>query len=103
MVDSVAVGQQYEGDERIVLFVILEDNVSLDDALQKKIKIEIRDRCSPRHVPALLIQTSAIPYTLNGKKVELAIKKLIHGQAVKNKDSLSNPESLVFYETLQLA
>lgn len=103
VVDSVAVGQQYEGDERIVLFVILEDNVSLDDALQKKIKIEIRDRCSPRHVPALLIQTSAIPYTLNGKKVELAIKKLIHGQAVKNKDSLSNPESLVFYETLQLA
>ena len=100
--DSVAVGQQWEGDERIVLFVILNDSNTLDDDLKTRIKIEIRDRCSPRHVPALIIETSAIPYTLNGKKVEIAIKKLIHGEQVKNKDSLSNPESLGFYETLQL-
>lgn len=100
--DSVVVGQQWDGDERIVLFVILESNATFNDELQRKIKTEIRDRCSPRHVPAVIVETKAIPYTLNGKKVELAIKKLIHNQEVKNKDSLSNPDCLDFYENLKL-
>jgi acetoacetyl-CoA synthetase len=98
--DSVAVGQLWAGDERIILFVILNEGQALTDALTKTIKNSIRDKCSPRHVPALIIQTLAIPYTLNGKKVEVAIKKLLHGEAVKNKDALSNPESLDFYEQL---
>ena len=100
--DSVAVGQRWDGDERIILFIILNDGAVLDDDLQSTVKKAIKDKCSPRHVPALIIETKAIPYTLSGKKVELAIKKLIHGEAVKNKDALSNPESLVFYQELTL-
>ncbi|MDX2426826.1 MAG: acetoacetate--CoA ligase [Cycloclasticus sp.] len=98
--DSVAVGQRWDGDERIVLFVILNTGVEFNDSLKETIKIAIRDKCSPRHVPALIIETVAIPYTLNGKKVEVAIKKLIHGETVKNKDALLNPESLDFYQQL---
>lgn len=95
--DSVAVGQRWQDDERIILFVILKDDQQINTKLINNIKQEIRERCSPRHVPALIIQTPAIPYTLNGKKVEVAIKSLIHGETVKNKDALSNPESLDFY------
>ncbi|MEO1956692.1 MAG: acetoacetate--CoA ligase [Methylophilaceae bacterium] len=98
--DSVAIGQRWDGDERIILFIILNDGAVFNEALQTSIKKAIRDKCSPRHVPALVIETKAIPYTLSGKKVELAIKKLIHGEAVKNKDALSNPESLDFYQQL---
>ncbi|MBL4744571.1 MAG: acetoacetate--CoA ligase, partial [Cycloclasticus sp.] len=99
--DSVAVGQRWDGDERIILFIILNDSAVFNDALQTIIRKAIRDKCSPRHVPALIIETKAIPYTLSGKKVELAIKKLIHGEDVKNKDALSNPESLDFYHNLK--
>lgn len=98
--DSVAVGQRWDGDERILLFIMLNDGAVFNDDLQISIKKAIRDKCSPRHVPALIIETKAIPYTLSGKKVELAIKKLIHGENVKNKDALSNPESLDFYQQL---
>ncbi|MEO1888894.1 MAG: acetoacetate--CoA ligase [Cycloclasticus sp.] len=100
IVDSVAVGQRWDGDERILLFIILNDGAVFNDALQISLKKAIKDKCSPRHVPALIIQTNAIPYTLSGKKVELAIKKLLHGEEVKNKDALSNPESLDFYQQL---
>jgi len=79
---------------------MLNDGAVFNDDLQISIKKAIRDKCSPRHVPALIIETKAIPYTLSGKKVELAIKKLIHGENVKNKDALSNPESLDFYQQL---
>ena len=98
--DSVAVGQRWDGDERIILFIILNDGAVLDDDLQNTVKKAIKDKCSPRHVPALIIETKAIPYTLSGKKVELVIKKLIHGEVVKNKDALSNPDSLDFYQQL---
>ena len=98
--DSVAVGQRWDGDERIILFIILNDGAVFNEALQTTIKKAIRDKCSPRHVPALIIKTKAIPYTLSGKKVELVIKKLIHGEVVKNKDALSNPDSLDFYQQL---
>jgi acetoacetyl-CoA synthetase len=100
--DSVAVGQRWDGDERIILFVILNDGAVFNNDLQVTIKKAIKDKCSPRHVPALIIETKAIPYTLSGKKVELAIKKLIHGESVKNKDALSNPDSLDFYQQLSL-
>ena len=98
--DSVVVGQRWEGDERLILFVKLIDDKALDDDLVRQIKTQIRDKCSPRHVPSILIQTPDIPYTLNGKKVEVAIKKLIHGEDVKNKDALANPQSLAFYSDL---
>jgi acetoacetyl-CoA synthetase len=92
--DSVAVGQQYEGDERIILFVKLAADQALTEELKRKINQQIRTNCSPRHVPAVILETADIPYTLNGKKVEIAVKKIIHGQEVKNKDALANPESL---------
>jgi acetoacetyl-CoA synthetase len=98
--DSVAVGQKWNGDERIILFVKLHDGEPLSDTLIATIRKEIRQRCSPRHVPEVIINTPNIPYTLNGKKVEVAIKKMIHGESVKNKDALANPESLDFYNNL---
>ena len=92
--DSVVVGQQYNGDERVILFVKLNEGFKLSDELKKKIFGLIRSNCSPRHVPAVILDTPDIPYTLNGKKVEVAVKKIIHGKDVKNKDALRNPECL---------
>ncbi len=92
--DSVIVGQQYQGDERVVLFVKLQPGVQLNDQLIVKIKTNIRNNCSPRHVPAIIKQVNDVPYTLNGKKVEVAVKKIIHGEDVLNRDALKNPESL---------
>lgn len=95
--DSVVVGKKLDGDEIVVLFIILNAGYQLDEALIKKIKTTIRDNCSPRHVPAIIKEVPEIPYTINGKKVEIAVKQIIHGQKVKNRDALANPESLEFY------
>lgn len=92
--DSVIVGQQFQGDERVVLFVKLAEGYILDDDLVKKLKSSIRSACSPRHVPAIIKTVKDVPYTLNGKKVEVAVKKIIHGEDVLNRDALKNPESL---------
>ena len=92
--DSVVIGQQFEEDERIILFVKLNEGFELSDELKKKIASLIRSNCSPRHVPAVILTTTDVPYTLNGKKVEVAVKKIIHGKDVKNKDALRNPECL---------
>jgi len=92
--DSVIVGQQWHGDERVVLFVKLKAGITLDEDLMKLIKSNIRKGCSPRHVPAIIKQVNDVPYTLNGKKVEVAVKKIIHGQDVLNRDALKNPQSL---------
>jgi acetoacetyl-CoA synthetase len=100
--DSVVVGQQYEGDERVVLFVKMKRGFDLTEELQKKIRANIRSQCSPRHVPAVILTTPDVPYTINGKKVEVAVKKLIHGQEVKNQDALRNPECLEFYRQVMI-
>jgi acetoacetyl-CoA synthetase len=96
--DSVIVGQRYQGDERVVLFVQLHPGFELDEILTQKIKANIRKGCSPRHVPALIKKVTGIPYTLNGKKVEVAIKKIINGEPVLNRDALKNPETLEQYQ-----
>jgi len=95
--DSVVVGKKEDGDELVVLFVKMNDRVELNEELLKKIKTQIRKNCSPRHVPAIIKAVPDIPYTINGKKVEVAVKKIIHGLEVKNKDALTNPECLNFY------
>ena len=100
VLDSLVVGQDWDNDVRIILFVTLREGVQLSDDLQKKIKATIRQNASPRHVPAKIIAVEAIPYTISGKKVELAVRKIIHGQEVKNKDALANPESLDLYVDL---
>ncbi len=92
--DAVVVGQKYHDDERVILFVKLANAYKLDDELKQKISSAIRTNCSPRHVPAVILETIDIPYTLNGKKVEVAVKKIIHGQEVKNRDALANPGCL---------
>jgi acetoacetyl-CoA synthetase len=99
--DSVVVGQKWQDDVRVVLFVTLAEGRKLDEALVKKIKTAIRDACSPRHVPAKVIQVSEIPYTINMKKVELAVRNVIHGEPVTNRDALANPDCLSQYECLE--
>ncbi len=100
--DSVVVGQQYHGDERVILFVMLKKGFRLDEVLLKKIKKMIRTNCSPRHVPAVIIKTPGVPYTINGKKVEVAVKKLIHGEEVLNRDALANPGVLDFFKEVTI-
>jgi len=95
--DSLVVGQNWENDVRVILFVKLAVGSKLDDDLRKRIKATIRTNASPRHVPAKIIEVPDVPYTLNMKKVELAVKKIIEGKEVLNRDALSNPESLDFY------
>jgi acetoacetyl-CoA synthetase len=98
--DSVVVGQNWKNDVRVLLFVKLAQGCELTDALKKKIRNNIREGASPRHMPKKIIAVPAVPYTLNMKKVELAVKKVLEGQPVLNKDALSNPEALDYYADL---
>jgi acetoacetyl-CoA synthetase len=100
VLDSLVVGQDWDNDVRIILFVKLRDGQQLTEDLIKTIKATIRQNASPRHVPAKIIEVDDIPYTISGKKVELAVRKVIHGQEVKNKDALANPGSLDLYNDL---
>ena len=95
--DSLAVGQNYQGDQRVILFVKLAPGYTLTDELKDKIRRTLRENASPRHVPALILETPDIPYTLNMKKVESAVTNIINGRTVSNKDALINPGSLEFY------
>ena len=100
VMDSLVVGQDWDNDVRVILFVKLREEVNLNETLTKKIKDTIRRNTTPRHVPAKIISIAEIPYTISGKKVELAVRKIIHSQEVKNKDALANPETLSYYENL---
>ena len=99
--DSVVIGQNWKNDIRVILFVQLAAGQELTDELKNKIKQTIRTNASPRHVPAKILSVPAVPYTLNMKKVELAVKKIVQGQPVLNKDALSNPEVLDYYADLE--
>jgi acetoacetyl-CoA synthetase len=96
--DSLAIGQNFKDDQRVILFVKLAPGFALTDELKDKIRKTLRENASPRHVPALILETPDIPYTLNMKKVESAVTNIINGRAVSNKDALINPESLQYYE-----
>ncbi|WP_421869184.1 acetoacetate--CoA ligase [Motiliproteus sp.] len=98
--ESIAVGQRWQDDLRVVLFVVLQPGCQLDDELIKTIKATIRANTTPRHVPAKVIQVADIPRTISGKIVEVAVTKVIHNEAVKNTDALANPEALEFYRDL---
>ena len=103
VIDSVAVGQNIDQDERIILFLKLKDNEVLSEQIENEIKQLIRTKCSPRHIPELVIQVRDIPYTLNGKKIEIAVKQIVNGEKVTNIESISNPECLEEYENLNYA
>jgi len=99
--DSVAIGQSWQGDQRIVLFVKLNEGYQLTEELKNEVRKTLRENASPRHVPAKIIEVPDVPYTLNMKKVESAVTNIIHGRPVLNRDSLINPESLDYYENLK--
>lgn len=98
--DSLVIGQNWEGDERVILFIKLKEGVELNQDMLTKIKTAIRINCSPRHVPGKVITIGDIPYTINMKKVEIAVRKIIHGQPVLNRDALKNPESLDLFKDI---
>ncbi len=100
VIESIAIGQQWQDDVRIILFVILQPELILSDELASKIKTHIRSHTTPRHVPAKVIQVTDIPRTISGKIVELAVRKVVHGEAVKNTDALKNPEALSLFKNL---
>jgi acetoacetyl-CoA synthetase len=95
--DSLAIGQEWKGDQRVLLFVKLNLGVRLTEKLITEIKREIKANVSPRHVPALILEAPDIPYTFNMKKVESAVSAIVNGRQVTNRDALINPESLDFY------
>jgi acetoacetyl-CoA synthetase len=98
--DSLVIGQEWKDDVRVVLFVRMAEGEQLTEDLQDRIRKTIRSNASPRHVPKKIIPVEDIPYTINMKKVELAVKKIVHGREVKNQDALKNPEALKLYEDL---
>ncbi len=95
--EAIVIGQDWDNDVRVVLFVITQDGVTLDDALRDRIKRAIRTGASPRHVPARVVQVADIPRTKSGKITELAVREIVHGREVKNKEALANPEALDLY------
>lgn len=97
ILESIVIGQDWQGDVRVVLFVRLRPNAKLDEKLEKKIRHQIRANTTPRHVPAKIVQVADIPRTKSGKIVELAVRDMVHGNPVKNKEALANPEALDLY------
>jgi acetoacetyl-CoA synthetase len=100
VVDSLVIGQRWEDDTRVVLFVVLREGFDLDQDLVDRIKTRIRARTTPHHVPAKVLQAPDIPRTLSGKKVEIAVTRIIHGEEAKNRDALANPTALDFFGNL---
>ncbi len=100
VLESIAIGQDWENDVRVVLFVVLRDGVSLTEDLQQKIRKAVRDNTTPRHVPAKIIAVPEIPRTISGKIVELAVRSVVHGEDVENTDALANPGALEHFRGL---
>jgi len=94
VVESLVIGQDWQGDVRVVLFVKLKEGLTIEDGLINKIKMRIRENTTPRHVPAKIVQVADIPRTKSGKIVELAVRDVVHGRSVKNLEALANPEAL---------
>jgi acetoacetyl-CoA synthetase len=97
VVESLVIGQDWESDVRVVLFVKLREGVTLDADLIARVKQQIRQNTTPRHVPAKVLQVADIPRTKSGKIVELAVRNVVHGRAVKNSEALANPEALDYF------
>jgi len=100
VLESIAIGQDWDDDVRVVLFVILRDGVDLTEDLKQRIRKSIRDNTTPRHVPAKIIAVPEIPRTISGKIVELAVRSVVHGEEVKNTDALANPGALDHFRDL---
>jgi acetoacetyl-CoA synthetase len=99
VVESIAIGQQWQGDVRVVLFVVLRPGLELDDELRERIRLAIRSGASPRHVPAHILQVPDIPRTRSGKLTELAVRDAVHGRPIANTEALANPEALEHFRS----
>ncbi|GBD41957.1 Acetyl-coenzyme A synthetase [bacterium HR39] len=100
VLEALCVGQEWEGDQRVILFVKLREGITLDDALRERMRRTIREECSPRHVPAKIVQVPDIPRTMNAKVSEIAVREVIHGRPVRNVGALANPEALEYFRDL---
>ena len=100
IVDSICIGQDWQDDVRVVLFVVLKSDVTLTPALENTIRTTIRQETTPRHVPAKIVAVADIPRTISGKIVELAVRKVVHNETVTNTDALANPEALDYFREL---
>ena len=100
VIESVVVGQEWQDDQRVVLFVRLRDGLVLTDDLRQIIKTQIRKNATPRHVPAVILQVADIPRTKSGKITELAVRDIIHGKEINNVGAIANPEALDLYRDL---
>ena len=98
IIESVAIGQEWEGDIRIILFVTLRPTAKLNQTLIETIKARLRQYCSPRHVPARVLSVNDIPRTKSGKVSVLAVRDTVHGKNVENIEALANPESLMHFK-----
>ncbi|MCY3414358.1 MAG: acetoacetate--CoA ligase [Candidatus Heimdallarchaeota archaeon] len=101
VLDSLAIGQQWNDDQRILLFIMLKEGIELSEGLQRTIRNELKIKGSPRHVPAIILHAPDIPYTFSGKKIASAITNIIHGREVTNEGAMRNPECLAYYRQVQ--
>ncbi len=100
ILESIVIGQNWDNDTRVVLFVRMQSGHSLSEDLVKAIKTRIRTNCTPRHVPAKIIAVTDIPRTRSGKITELAVRDIVHGRPIKNQEALANPDALDLYRDL---
>ena len=101
VLESMVIGQSWQGDLRVVLFVVLGPGHLVDDAWRKEVRAQIRAQTTPRHVPAKILQVPSLPRTISGKKVEIAVTRMVHGEHVPNRDAMANPETLDFFANLE--
>ena len=102
VVEAICIGQEWDDDTRVILFVVLRDECVLDDDLTQRIRRRLRENCSPRHMPARVVQVADIPRTKSGKITELAVRDIVQGREVKNQEALANPEALELYRDLSV-
>ena len=100
VLESIAIGQDWDDDVRVILFVVMREGIALDDDVKAGIRRVIRENTTPRHVPAKIVAVAEIPRTISGKIVELAVRNVVHGKPVKNTDALANPEALEFFRNI---
>ena len=100
IIEGITIGQNWDGDTRIILFVTMCEGVELTDVLQDQIRARIRANCSPRHVPEVIVAVPDIPRTKSGKITELAVRDVVHRRQVKNVEALANPDALKHFEDL---
>jgi acetoacetyl-CoA synthetase len=100
VIESLVIGQDWQGDVRVVLFVRLRPGVTLDESLKDRLRHRIREHASPHHVPKRIVQVADIPRTISGKITELAVREVIHGRSVTNADALANPAALGLFRDL---